>query len=138
MDRLTRGQGQLETVRQVDRLHALLLHVTYKPGWSVTAASIDSAGMYDSGILLRVQWPAMDVVTRQAIMLHHQCAYSWRDFVRMADGDIIRHVVGRAIYEAEMHEMHEWFKFRGYHVIDPHPEVNKHGKKESRANTTTE
>lgn len=125
VDRLMMGAEYAATEEQTQRLVRLIAAITYKPGWVFRVRLAGHGSVYSMRIVLSAEWPVTDVATGRSIQLYRETGYAAWDLVRASDADIIRHFIYRFIWQAEEHEMHEWFKVDGEHVVDPHPEVKK-------------
>lgn len=114
----------------LERVRDLLSHVTYKPGWTITADW--EQNNWESGytgawrrVQLTVKCRAKDplepngkeyTITRLSSL--HQF-----DIDHMQDKDLVDYFIYRALWEMEYHEFKEWFRFDGVCIHDPHPEV---------------
>lgn len=113
---------------------------TYKPGWSIV--------FYSSGtrpyIQLNVEESAPAALDSQGTGNR----YAWSSSKRYLSPHMCRQEVVGAVFalikDAEAHEMHEWFRFRGASIYNPHldPEVlalvaRKAGAFNVRANAMT-
>jgi hypothetical protein len=67
----------------------------------------------------------MDIVTREDIHLAQSMNIDAWTLEAMNDSDVIAYLIGDLIRKTELHEMEEWFKYKGEHVRDPHPELKK-------------
>lgn len=114
---------------QLERVRGLLERVTYKPGWYIEAIRQDyiTHSVYQFGdwnsVCIRVSMSVKDSETGETVMLNRFNSLMDYDLERLDDAEVIKYFIHRAIWEMEEHEYHEWFKFDGIHVFDPHPEL---------------
>jgi hypothetical protein len=121
-------------MNQLERVKDILSRITYKQGWKLSADWEPS--YYDKGpaytltdwrrIIVFVRYKDKDVLDpTKEITVSSYRGFSQIDLERMKDEDIVQYFIHRAIWEAEEHEYHEWFKLDGVCVFDPHPELKK-------------
>lgn len=101
---------------QRERLRRIVGSVTYKPGWEFT---VDSKG---ETIYVLASWPATDVESGEETKLHNSFGINAMQMEQMKDDDVVKHCITQLIRSSELHEMDEWFRYKGEHVRDPHPE----------------
>lgn len=123
MDSYITAVDNEETDKALRRFRRLLAKITYKPGWV-----LEVVWTRYGAVELCATWPVTDVVTGASIKLEHKRRYGWRDLVRLTDAQVVEYFIYRFFYEAEVHELREWLKFDGDHVIDPHPATKKSAK----------
>lgn len=99
-------------------IHVLVGRVTYKPGWTILVGK-------ENGKDLRPYIQISVDETAEAA----KCPFSgevvpWRGGKRYLSYHMCRQeIVGAclgAIKDAEMHEIHEWFKYKGRAIYNPH------------------
>ena len=136
-------------LRTVTGLSEFLQRLSYKPGWKIKlieqrdlADSFDVVVMfpgYDSDNAAfeplcieseKVQ-RAREIMSRSiGKAVRHGNNFYFRhrfylmDIERMRPEDIIKHVIGRTIKEAELWEFDRWFKYEGQRVFDEQPEFD--------------
>lgn len=104
------------------RLEDIVRRITYKPNWTLRLRW-DSSHAYYVTFYLLMEVP--DLRTGKPLPLSF-CETAAIDFFAEAHEDwIIRMWIYPFILRAEEHEMREWFKLDGKHVVDPHPELPK-------------
>lgn len=113
---------------QLERVRNLLKKVTYKPGWRFDARTepvlnYDPHYFYQE-VQVFVSCLVPDTETGKDTKLVVHRRFSNCTLRDMKDSQIISYCISSLIREAEMHEMDEWFKFDGSHVVEPHPENN--------------
>lgn len=116
---------------QLQRVQRFIDNVTYKPGWEIRAERSSDHLLYRSSLIFIVVIAVFSDLTNpeaEPVKITSGRSFPAEMLVRMSDTEVIKHVIGRAVWELEQHEMHEWFKFDRFHVWDPHPE-----QKETRA-----
>jgi hypothetical protein len=105
------------------RLQSVLDQISYKPGWTFTAARgyKTTGGLNLSEVFLRVAYETADVnfpKRETTINSVRELPASFLETMpELAIIEFVRHV----IQEAENHETSEWLKYRGICVRDPHP-----------------
>lgn len=112
---------------QLERIRDLLSKFTYKPGWTF---SIDhekiwsrDSPYYDwCGIFIKASAP-MDNLSGDGskVLVHTSYGVDSEQAKNMKDEDIVQYIFWRTVWQLEEHEAHEWFKFDGACVFDPHP-----------------
>jgi hypothetical protein len=118
---------------QLNRVQDILKRITYKPGWKIEASRIEK-GVRPS--VSFIGWERVTILVTSEIedasnpKINHitLCRYTSLqdyDIERLSDEEVIRYFIHRAIWEMEQHEYHEWFKFDGICVFDPHPELKE-------------
>ena len=113
------------------RLQELLRLITYKPGWSISLVRDEQYRPYrrphqftPDRFYLLVRWSAKDTIdTEKEVTLTWLEPFLIWDFQNVSDKDLVQNFIFRAIFHAEQHEMHEWFKIDGFCVFEPHPEL---------------
>lgn len=104
----------------------IVSNITYKPGWEVRVWPGDKAGMRDGGPWYPRPYLQLEVhETAEAAT----CPFTgnvapWRSGKRylsphMCKQEVVGSVLG-LIKDAEMHELHEWFKYKGKSIYCPH------------------
>ncbi len=114
-----------------DNIKSLVDAVTYKPGWSIR---LDQ----DKPLLVhKVSWKFTEEIngrpyiqvrveewTDAALSPHTGKRQAWSGGKRYLSYHMCRQeIVGaclEAIKSAEMHELHEWFKYKGRSIYNPH------------------
>lgn len=106
------------------RLQVLLERVTYKPGWTFACEQLNY-----STVSVCFVHSETDVLTGKVKPFASYMTVYEPELARMDDRKMMEAIVCRLVKNAEMHEMDEWLKLDGEHVVDPHPEVPKWPKK---------
>lgn len=95
---------------------AIVQRVTYKPGWRIMFREDDDGRPY-----IQI---AVSEDTEAALCPFTGNRAAWRGGKRYLSYHMCRQeVVGAclgALKDAEMHEIHEWFKYRGVSIYNPH------------------
>jgi hypothetical protein len=129
-------------VRQsVSRVEDMLKRISYKPGWKINIAqhpmtdSIHVICIYEGYESEDAAFDPISLEPEQVSVARKKFAISigksyrkrqrfqyYRSFdsyhfETMAPEDIIRHIIGGTIKEAEMYEFDRWFKFDGQQVF---------------------
>lgn len=99
----------------LEEIAQLVAAVTYKPGWSI-AFKADPDRPYIQISVAETAEAALSPFTGERT--------AWRGgkrylSVHMCRQEIVGACLG-AIKDAEMHELHEWFKYRGRSIYNPH------------------
>lgn len=106
---------------QEQRLRNIIADILYKPGWTfeVTCSEYDYMTLW-------CKWQVPDVVNPEKMLdlRHTICINAWQ-MEQMKTEDVVNYYVNSLIRTAELHEMDEWFRYKGEHVRDPHPELKK-------------
>lgn len=105
------------------RLFALVNRVTYKQGASfVVSLERHGARMVTDLVRLTLTLTVVNILPPHTpTQITASCENSIGDFLCKSDERILREWIYPLIMRAEEHEMREWFKYRGEHVVDPHP-----------------
>lgn len=110
-----------------EEMASLVEACTYKPGWSVKltreAAIATTAGDLRPYIQVCVDVEAdasMDSLTRQRAPWKGGKKYLSYHMCRQ---EIVGAVFG-ALKDAELHEIHEWFRYKGCSIYNPHLDPN--------------
>jgi len=102
--------------------------IRYKPGWTFSVVNRDDK-LYPSGQFLSIRVTTTDACGGKDKV----CIVFERSFgemlYRVPSKDEWNQFVYRCIEELEKHEIAEWLKIDGQHVIDPHPELRSRGIK---------
>jgi hypothetical protein len=135
----------LYTGELASKIGEILKKISYKPGWKIKLVSspvtdrLDVVCIYEG---YESEHAAFEPVTfepeqvsmaRQRIAVsigktvrnrkpfaYHRSFSRW-DFESMKPEDVIKHIIGGTIREAEMYEYERWFKFDGCRVFDEQP-----------------
>lgn len=105
------------------RLHALVKRITYKKGSSLTIGA-DAPRHVSSTDYVRftLTLTVTDIDPPYAEKpLHFANVVCISEFIGKSDEQILREWIYPFILRSEEHELREWFKYRGEHVVDPHP-----------------
>jgi hypothetical protein len=106
---------------QEERLRGILREVSYKPSWKFYVERHE----FDN-LVLWSEWPVPDTDRPEVqIILRHAFSISAWSMESMTDNQIVDYIITQSIRQAEMHEMDEWFRYKGDHVRDPHPEMKE-------------
>ena len=120
-------------MNQLQRVRDILSHVTYKPGWKITA---DYQGFnWDNGIHAN-SWKRVEIMVSfkgpdaydpsgKETQICRTDSLQECDIERMNDKEVVTYFICRAIRELEELEFREWFRFDGAFVFEPHPEIKK-------------
>lgn len=99
-------------------VHAVLKRITYKPDWKITLR----------GRKLTVAMPSYDAVGRRRKVMAGTVRILPKAMLNAAArgkrARLINYVVA-LIHLRELHEIDEWLKVDGKHLVDPHPELAK-------------
>lgn len=107
-------------MKPLELLQLELSLYTYRPGWEFEL--IPMANMQDTLALhITARVPAVDP-PHQVIPIEFTLAITNIESLLKHPKDYLFHALKSAIYRLESHEFDEWFKYRGKHVTDPHPE----------------
>jgi hypothetical protein len=107
---------QEESEKQAARLRAILSRITYKPGWILSVRRTELA------VVLCAEWTVEDVATGRPIQLVREQRISAYELTRWTEVQLVKHFIYAFLHEAETHELREWYKYEGEHVVEPHPE----------------
>lgn len=110
---LRKGQSSSKAAkhaRRMVKIHMIVGRITYKQGWTI--------GVFEKDYRPYIQ---LTVLGRDAVT-GRRCrwtsAKSWvSDFA--CDQEIVG-AVFKLIKDAEVHELHEWFRYRGAAIYNPH------------------
>lgn len=105
---------------QEERLRSIIADVQYKPGWTFEVTRNEHDYM-----TLWCKWQVPDVETKRMIDLRFTMVINCWQMEQMKTEDVVNYYVSGLLRNAELHEMDEWFKYKGEHVRDPHPELKK-------------
>lgn len=115
-------------LQKVERLLAL---VTYKPGWKFNAWVDRYSDNWSTRLYINISWRMPDINhPGKDITLNWNESLCASDIEHMEEKDVIEYFIWKAIFKAEEHEMHEWYKVDGFCVFDPHPELAARGRDE--------
>lgn len=106
------------------KLAAILADVAYRPGWRFeVAGGLGTFVQPDDGEgylpVLVVSADVPDVHDPDQTTRINQ----WQPIPppMLDDPDMVLGVVDETVARLEAHERHEWLRYRGAHVVDPHP-----------------
>lgn len=101
-----------------DEMKGLVEACTYKPGWTIKFALDDEWKPYFQ-IHVGVESDAcLDSVKRDGSRTPWRTHRKWLSEF-MCEQEVVGMVFG-ALKDAEMHEAHEWFRFQGASIYNPH------------------
>lgn len=94
--------------------------ITYKPGWSI---ALHVEGVFGNGDRPYIQ-VVVDETAEAALCPFSGKREGWKGGKKylsyhMCRQEIVGAVLG-AFKDAEMHEIHEWFKYKGRAIYNPH------------------
>jgi hypothetical protein len=101
------------------RLAVLLERVTYKPG---SRFSVERPPGGPAFLQLKLYVQDVNNPARTTPLCHARPLED-SQLDEMSDAELIKTLVYQSIAEMERHEIHEWLRFDGVPVIDPHPEL---------------
>lgn len=93
---------------------------TYKPGWVFIVEQYDDG----AAVAITARGPALDAITNETATTSGQRAWSALALPSYTPAMLAREVLG-LIGDIEQHEVSEWFRVDGLHVIEPHPEARE-------------
>lgn len=97
---------------------AILRSITYKPGWHLCLWDLPNERPYIQLTVDVLSDASLDPTGRT------ETRTSWKSGKRYLSEHMCRQeIVGAAfslIKDAEMHEVHEWFRYRGASIYNPH------------------
>ncbi len=113
------------------RLETIISSIGYKPNWKISVKpkmlrySRRLKGWTEdySTLTIRAIMVAPDTITGKSTEILSDYDFSAYTIENMKDEEIIRYVIKSAIMKLEHHEFDEWYKYKGEHVFDPHPEL---------------
>lgn len=105
------------------RVRSILDRITYKPDWEFYARD-KSLTIVEIIVAWRTSDPDPHRLGRTA-ELARTFQVSLFGVDRWTDKEIAERIILHYIELAERHEMHEWFKWQGECLVDPHPELKK-------------
>lgn len=103
------------TDEDVDRLKGILEAIKYKPGWEITY----EAGEVEWGPVIRFLVPAQDARNPEREIWRHTnfvVPFGWASW----DDDMIVRAIFHELQHFEIHEVKEWFQYKGEVIYDPH------------------
>ena len=105
----------------IEQISNIVDEITYKPNWDIALYAIPiSPEQYSLYIQLEV-FNQIDSVTRKTT--------SWKSGKRYLSEFMCRQEIVGAVYglieTAEIHEMREWFRYKGASIYNPHIDPDK-------------
>lgn len=96
-------------------LREIVAQCTYKPGWRVLTSQ-DSSGSGNGCWYIQLSVDGTDSVTKEPCV--------WRSGKRYISSFMCRQEIVGLIFDliksAELHEVHEWFRYKGASIYNPH------------------
>lgn len=102
------------------RLHSLVNRITYKQGSRLTVD--ESYSGHDDYVRFTLTLRVTDIdppYAEKPLLFAKVVCIS--EFIGKSDEQILREWIYPFILRSEEHELREWFKYRGEHVVNPHP-----------------
>lgn len=109
-----------------EKLEAFLTEISYKPysHFQVLPVCDPHSGLPNSELAVVLYSRVSDVgEPAHKIFVVASVSILEDDIVRATDEQPLVELVLQLIRQAEEHEIREWLKFRGRHVLEPHPPV---------------
>jgi len=101
----------------IDEMEALILDCEYKPGW-VIGFSNEGDRPYIQLMITVLSDASLDSAKRDGTRTPWKSGKRYLS-LHMCRQEIVGAVFG-LIKDAEMHEIHEWFRFEGASIYNPH------------------
>lgn len=102
-------------------VETLVKQITYKPGYHISIVD-----KYNHGIVT-IRFQTVSVLcssgntNKAPFPLVKYCTYN-REFIQNINEEMLIAIIFRELEELELHEVKEWFKYKGKHYKEPHPE----------------
>ena len=112
----------------LERTIRIVAEITYKPTWEFSVAAVPHFGSDGSLLPIRMlclyaRLTAPDVTNPEnTVHISSFRQLPYEDIDGWSDELLIQYVRD-FVRSAEMHEVDEWFRFRGIPLVNPHPEL---------------
>lgn len=106
----------------IARLRDILAQITYKPGWVIKLEANNEffpKGKIEYGIRVIAKSPNADDPTQVAYINTGSTLPDW--MLDAPETDVVEWVY-KTVATLEAHEQAEFFRYRGKHHVDPHPD----------------
>jgi hypothetical protein len=114
------------SIAAADRICRLLTDISYKQDWRFKVVPIyNSEGHPCDRVAVHICYRQRSVEEPETFAEFSRFPSLPTDYFDHMTDDQIVDWLFRITEETEMHEVREWFKYRGCHVRDPHPELHE-------------